>query len=161
MDKTLATRLQQSDKQLFEVALHFLEGLSPSDLSEKKFRSLVSLLNQRGIIALSRQLRSELATSLREISRCQRYSVWELIDNIGFWEDAHPGRWRYTTLADSHRYLQWVEEFFISCFWQRHVDQAYHNAYQPSDLPWSFPSADSASNGQCNSSKGQTSQISN
>lgn len=135
MEREMEERLLKIEKDLSSVSKKLLKYFSPSELAESEFRSLRKTLMQQGIVLFSRQLRSLVGTRNQEIPTDQRTLYWELIDAIGFWEDAHPGRWPYTTNRDFTRRLQWANEISLRMRWEIHTNEVYYAGFLPPGAP--------------------------
>lgn len=119
-------------QDLKQVCHQFILGYSTSDMPETTYQLLLRTLNEKGVVMFSRLLRQEVLIALNKtFPPSKTQAVWNMIDTIGFWEDAHPGRWKYTQLKDFQRYLSWVRQGICQFQWESKKQDEYLSEYIP------------------------------
>ena len=104
----LTIRRQHVAQMLMQASERFLIAYRKLGLTPQEEALFIACLNQPlGFVTSARHLR-DLIVRLNNTDLSG--PIWMLIDAIGFWEDAHPGRWPYTSENDFHRLLNWSEE---------------------------------------------------
>lgn len=110
-ENSIVPRLEETARTLTLACSRFIDQRRGSELSDADAATLISLLGgPSGLVDFGRRLRWDL-TRILEGRATDSAPYWGLIDAIGFWEDAHPGRWPYTTAPQWNRYLDWATEF--------------------------------------------------
>ena len=113
-DDELTDRRNHIAKKLTQSCWRFVATYSARGLTADEQTQFSAYLAQPyGFVLVSRHLREVID---RLSNPLQSKPIWDLIDAIGFWEDAHPNRWPYTRHDDFQRFLNWAEEYAANAF---------------------------------------------
>ena len=124
--KTIETQIFETGEELEKMCFAFINQFSPTELLDGTRNAMLKRLKEGGIVHFSRGLREWMKgpTFIRE-------QYWMLIDTIGFWEDAHLGRWPYTSTDDQHRYLSWVHQAIATFKWKSETADIFYISHLP------------------------------
>ena len=103
----IAEKLAQACQSF--IAAYSVHGLTTAE--QTRFRAY--LAEPHGFVKVSRNLREVI---IRLSNPLLSAPIWDLIDAIGFWEDAHLGQWPYTRHDDFQRFLNWADEYAATAF---------------------------------------------
>lgn len=125
MLQSIEHQIKVLEQKLAQLSCDFLNQFSGSDLPEKQYHFLMSKLKEGGIVHFSRHIRQVICELNIANSTFRTDPFWWLIDTIGFWEDAHPGRCTYSTIGKQQQYLQWVNEGIAQFNWSNNMAETY------------------------------------
>lgn len=131
MSKTIQQQIKESGRALEALCLDFLNQFSPSELPEVTREVLLGVLSDEGIVSFSRKIRSVMSELRKNNPEFSSTQFWFIIDTIGFWEDAHPGRWKYTQSDNWTRSIGWVNEAIAHFQWHQRTAEMYYASFMP------------------------------
>lgn len=131
MSITIQQQIKESGRALEALCLDFLNQFSPSELPEVTREVLLGVLSDEGIVSFSRKIRGVMIELRQNNSELNSTQFWFIIDTIGFWEDAHPGRWKYTQANNWSQCIRWVNEAIAHFQWHQHTAEMYYASFMP------------------------------
>lgn len=110
----IARKSAETHCNLKEQAMAFLsEHTRPADFVDDEIHAeLVRTLIEDGLVQFGCALRSSIS---RLRPGADSSVFWSLVDAIGFWEDAKPGRWPYMTNERAEVLLSWARSYTAGC----------------------------------------------
>lgn len=107
----LHARLSQAKVQLHQACAEFVKAKSVCDLigTQQAQELLASLEMEGGLYVYRSKLRECIVHCLGNVMGFDSSPWWAMIDAITFWDDAHDGRWKYTTEPQRMRWIDWSQ----------------------------------------------------
>lgn len=131
MSISIEQQIKESGRALESLCIDFLNQFSPSELPEITREVLLGVLSDEGIVSFSRKIRGVMIELRKNNAQLNFSPFWFIIDTIGYWEDAQPGRWKFTQSNAWSRYIRWVYEAIAQFQWNQHTAEMYYASFMP------------------------------
>ena len=106
-DSNFCSRIVRVGQVLTAAARQFLESRQQELTPAWVERHRPLLESPANLPVFSRHLRERTAELLAQRG-FDSVRYWRMIDAISFWQDAHPGVWKYATEEGRRTYLNWA-----------------------------------------------------